>query len=434
MVTLRYVVTGTGRCGTVGLAAALTSVGIPCSHERFFNGNNLEEALRRMETNGGENSLCSKHCGLPGQRDQVIAESSYLGAPYLGASCFAATTIIHAVRDPWKVILSFLNNIQFFRGEPEHEHERFIYSVLPQLHEMDNPVDRAVYYYIRWNRLIETLARSRWPGRYILHHIEDGPKLLLRKLGLTEDLIGLCQMKEDVNSFKEWPGELRDLVPPQRMRFEQINASNYASELRKLAKRYGYEAPSREEAPVEPVSDKAAPGSANEIRFAQVPRSLEAGYRSYNLVRWRTDCYALPQGEKPIDLEATTEDLLRELVERGEVVIARCLSELKAKVDEVSRQRIATAGRGLPALVESGYRCFNLVFWGSEYYALHQQSLEGFALETAGAHALKESMDRGIVLVAPSLREVREKVDQVVRKHPELEEFKPFWEISGYAE
>lgn len=431
MAQLRYLVTGTGRSGTVGLAIALTSVGIPCSHERFFHGNSLEEALCLMEANGGKNSLCSQHCGLPGQTDRVAAESSYMTAPYLGAPCFAATTVIHAVRNPWKVILSFLNNVQFFRGEPEHEHERFVYSVLPQLHEIGNSVDRAVYYYIRWNRLIETLSRKRRFGRYIFHRIEDGPEPLLRKLSLTEDLIGRCRKKDDANSFKEWPGELRALAPVQRMRVEHINASNYSGELRKLAKRYGYKAPISEEAAADPITEEAGPGGANEIRFAQVPRSLEAGYRRYNLVRWRTACYALPQGEKPIDLETATEDLLKEQVDRGEVLVAGCLSELKAKVDEVSLQGLATAGRGLPILVESGYRCYNLVFWGSEYYALHQQSLMGLALETAETHVLKESMSQGIVLVAPSLREVREKVDQVVHKFPELESGKPFRELRG---
>jgi hypothetical protein len=146
MVKLRYIVTGTGRSGTVGLAAPLSSAGIPTCHERFFSGNSPEEALYLMQTNGRANSLCSQYCGLSKCGDRVVAESSYMAAPFLGAACFASTTVVHAVRNPWKVILSFLNGIQFFRGEPERE--LFISSVLTHVQDVALAVDRAARYYI----------------------------------------------------------------------------------------------------------------------------------------------------------------------------------------------------------------------------------------------------------------------------------------------
>ena len=425
MVQFRYIVTGTGRSGTVALATVLTSVGIPCSHERFFNGSSLEKPIRLMKSLGGENSLCSHYSGLPRQQDRVVAESSYMAVPYLDAPCFAATTVIHAVRNPWKVILSFLNNIQFFRGEPEHEHERFVYAVLPQLHDINNPVDRAVYYYIHWNRIIETLTLKRGREQYIFHRIEDGPEVLLRKLGISEDLIKRTQKNDEVNIFKKWPGELRDLAPAQRVRIEQINASNYVAELLRVAKRYGYEGEWAEESPRKAVFTAGLEEGRCEGRFARIPRILEAGYRGYNLVRWRADCYALPQGEN-IDLEAVPESELKEHVDRYYVVVARRLSELKQKLDELSNNRVQGAGRGLPLLLESGYRCYNLVLWGRDYYALHQQSLSNLALETARAQVLRKFRNQGTLLIAESLREAREKVDWIVGQYPELENGKPF--------
>lgn len=422
---LRYLVTGTGRSGTVGLAAALTSAGIPCSHERFFKGVRLEETVRLLDTQGGENSLCSQSCGLPRPKSPVRAESSYLAAPYLNASCLAAATVIHAVRNPWKVILSFLNHIQFFRGEPEHEHERFVYAVLPQLHAIDNPVDRAVYYYIHWNRMIERLARNRGPKRYLWHRVEDGPECLLRKLNLPEDVIARCRKKEDANTFREWPKELRDRASAQRVRVEHLYAGKYAAELRNLAKEYGYETPTAAATHGKTMSGGVLGEGRYEVRFFRKPRLLEAGYRGYNLVRWRTDCFALPQGGKPIDLEKTVGAQLREQVARGDLVVARRLAELKQKVDEMSGRRVRNRGRGLPLLVEHGYRCYNLVLWGREYYALHQQSLADFALEKARASLLEQFRAQGILVIAPSLRAAREKVDQVVRKHPELERGQP---------
>jgi hypothetical protein len=422
MVQLRYIVTGTGRSGTVALATILTHAGIPCSHERFFSGKSLEESLYLIAANGGENSLCSQHCGLPRSEEQVMAESSYMAAPYLGAPCLAATTVVHAVRNPWRVILSFLNNIHFFRGEPEHEHERFIYSVLPQLHEIGNPIDRAVSYYFHWNRMIETLARRRWRQRYIFHRIEDGAEPLLKKLGLSANLSERSLKNENVNSFRDWPGEMRDLTPAQQVRVEHINASIFAAQLQKLAKRYGYDVPTAEES----VRGNDASGLCSRDRLAQRPRLLEAGYRGYNLVRWQSHCYALPQGEQSIDLEVIPEAQLKEQVDQGQVVIAGYLSELKQKLDEVGSLRTHSADRGLPLLMESGYRGYNLVLWGGEYYALHQYSFPKLSLETVNMDALNEYMVQGSILVAPSLCEARERVDRMVGNRPELERGQPF--------
>ena len=443
---LRFIVTGTGRSGTVGLASLLTDVGFPCSHERFFNGTSLEESLRLMEANDGENSFCSRHFGLPGQTDPVVAESSYMAAPYLDQPSLAGATIIHAVRNPWKVILSFLNHLHFFRGEPEQEHEKFIYSVLPQLHEIDNSVDRAVYYFIHWNRMIETLARKQRVklhggflglcqrtlqelsrqrrSCYIFHRIEDGPTTLLRKLGLSKKLIRQSQ-KTNMNAFKDWPRELGSHAPISWVRIEHINASKYAKELRILAKRYGYRAPHSEQSPTKPRSEEADSRGEFEVRFSQVPRLLEAGYRGYNLVRWQTACYALPQGES-IDLEVMAEDVLKEKEVRSEIFVAPCLSKLKAKLDEVNRKPVEAAAANPPILIESAYRCFNLVLWRREYYALHQQSLCGLALGTTPETVLKEFLFQGTLLIAPSLREAKEQVDQLVRQHPQLENGQPF--------
>lgn len=355
---LCYIVTGTGRSGTVGLAASLSAAGIPCSHERFFSGNSLAEALRLIDSNGGENSFCSRHCGLPGQTDHIRAESSYMAAPYLNKLALAETTVIHAVRNPWHVILSFLNNIQFFRGEPEHEHEQFVYSVLPRLHTIDNPIDRAVYYYIHWNAMIETLGRKqrtklhygflggcqrrmdrflrrRQRGWFIFHRIEDGTKSLLRKLGISKELIAQSQIKTELNSFKEWPRELRHHDPVRQFRIEDLNASKYARELKHMASKYGYESPQPEGSRFH-SRQEATSTDGSQCRSAPVPRMLEAGYRGFNLVRWRSYCYALPQYES-INLQSTPDEMLKERVSSGEIFLAQSLSRLKEKVEEISK-------------------------------------------------------------------------------------------------
>ena len=45
---LKYLVTGTGRCGTVYMARILTSIGIPCGHETIFDYRGTRGARKRL--------------------------------------------------------------------------------------------------------------------------------------------------------------------------------------------------------------------------------------------------------------------------------------------------------------------------------------------------------------------------------------------------
>jgi hypothetical protein len=116
---IRYIVAGTGRNGSVNIARVLTSVGIPCAHERFFDGCSFEEAMERMRTNTRLDSECSRDAGhiLPPETE-VEAISSYMVVPFLSHPYFSGMTLIHLVRNPIKVILSFINDMKFFHWYP----------------------------------------------------------------------------------------------------------------------------------------------------------------------------------------------------------------------------------------------------------------------------------------------------------------------------
>ncbi len=414
MVKLRYIVTGTGRSGTVGLACALSSAGLYSSHERFFHGNSLPNALHLLETNGGSNSWCSSRSGLAEWGEQVVAESSYLVAPFLAESYFANTTIIHAVRNPWKVILSFVNDIQFFRGEPEHEHEVFIYAVLPRLHDLRSPIDRAIYYYLHWNQMIERLAQKQEPGHYFFHRVEDGPEGLLRQLGVAEEAIRSCLKKNDVNSFKDWQ-QGRELLPSlPRFEVEHIERSRYTADLGQLAQRYGYERPPLSSSErVEPIPAAILWENGWEWRFAQEPYLVETGYRGFNLVRWQRDCYAVHQVLGPMDLTTVPESILQDNLERGTIVIGGSPKEVKKKVDD--QARLGSCREAL--LVETGYRGFNLVLWRGDYYGFNQ-SLGPRDLRTIPESFIQDQMKRKAILVGHSLQEVKKKVDGLARSFP----------------
>src|SRR6516225_10533359 len=96
---LSFLIVGTGRSGTVYLARLLTGVGIPCSHERVFNGNDIDDAIRALEAPGGKNSECSRYFGLD-EHTLPLAESSYMAVPFLLHPWLADAAIIHVVRDP----------------------------------------------------------------------------------------------------------------------------------------------------------------------------------------------------------------------------------------------------------------------------------------------------------------------------------------------
>lgn len=232
MIDLDYLVTGTGRCGTVNLAMTLTSVGVPCSHERFFNGNSLEEAVALLRTHGGRNSHCSaSNAGLPTDGRDVKACASYMAAPFLADPFFAGKTIVHVVRHPVKVVLSFLNDIGFFSyPDTDHAHESFIYKHLKGIADIGDPMDRAAFYYVGWNKMIRENGRDR---RVVFHRIEDGPDALLEKLNLPRPAAGGCYRNEACNTW-----------PDKKVRYtaEDIGESKYSEELFALAEQFGYAA------------------------------------------------------------------------------------------------------------------------------------------------------------------------------------------------
>jgi hypothetical protein len=147
---LRYLVTGTGRSGTVFMARLLTSVGIPCSHEMIFDYHGLDQAIARMQ---GQESLelswvsRARHEQDHWQEHEpwlldlfsVEAESSYMAAPFLRHDSIKEAKIIHVVRDPVKVVNSYCNYLYFYKsGIAENSYEDFVYTHLPEL-KLDMP-------------------------------------------------------------------------------------------------------------------------------------------------------------------------------------------------------------------------------------------------------------------------------------------------------
>lgn len=187
---LKYLITGTGRCGTVFMARFFTSLGIPCGHESVFDFNGLEIAKKKIS---GELSPCLSFISIQKWVDnqwleepawledvtKIEAESSYMAAPYLNDSVLDNTTKIHIIRNPFKVISSFCHSINYFqKSDPSNKWEDFIYKNLPQLKQEMSQYDRASLFYILWNKMIEKSKPN------FLFKIEDNLEKIIKFIRL----------------------------------------------------------------------------------------------------------------------------------------------------------------------------------------------------------------------------------------------------------
>lgn len=204
MIKLDYLITGTGRCGTVYLARCLTKWGIPCGHESIFTYEGVRGAIRRLNKEVPISlSVASKMDWTP---ENVVhnpdyvdvsnlrADSSYMAAIDLGTEILYNTKIIHVVRHPFKVIHSFVNHIDYFKGGNPFSlvYEQFIYRNMPVLKQEMPPYDKASLFYVLWNELIE-------PHADLFYRLEDDVKLVQDFLGVSGDPFPNTK----INTFKK---------------------------------------------------------------------------------------------------------------------------------------------------------------------------------------------------------------------------------------
>jgi hypothetical protein len=218
------------------MARLFTSLGIPCGHEAIFDWRGYRWAEKRL--NGDAAIACSSASSVslingkwlpePAWVDpsQIVAESSYLAAPFLQEPILDEVPVIHVVRHPVKVINSFCNYLGYFQSNRgQNSYEQIIYRWIPELKKQMPPYDRAALYYVLWNDLID-LGRPN-----LFHRIEDGIAPVLEFLGTN----GECYNNTKINSqAKSGP----------RFAFEDIESQEIRQ--RVLEKCFQYEYPSPE--------------------------------------------------------------------------------------------------------------------------------------------------------------------------------------------
>ena len=217
-----FAVVGTGRCGTVFFAKLLTAIGLPCGHERIFGPDGLEGALKFNH----QNSEVAINSGLSNKNNFFVAESSYMAVPFLEHSLLSDATIIHAVRNPIKVILSFHNKLQYWHSAYPNRWESFIEN---HVNLNGSSLDKCCSYVVQWNRKIEE-AKKR---KYHRVRLEDGIDELLKFLKCNQSI-----NIPPSNTFEEWENKKPRLLNPATS--DDILNSQYGNEVKKLMSDYGY--------------------------------------------------------------------------------------------------------------------------------------------------------------------------------------------------
>lgn len=127
---MRLLISGTGRCGTQWIAAALTTAGLPCTHERHWT--------RRRHGDG-----------------PWTAEASWPAAPY---TPMPGAYIVHLVRHPLAVIRSRLSGGLFANPTPLRKLAAWTYEQAPEIWQGRTELERAALHWVAWNRLVAGAA------------------------------------------------------------------------------------------------------------------------------------------------------------------------------------------------------------------------------------------------------------------------------------
>lgn len=192
------------------MARLLTSLEIPCGHEAVFDWRGYLWAQKRLD--GQERLQCSNastmqlrdghYNPIPEWVDtsRIVAESSYMAAPFLRSQILRGTSLVHVVRNPVDVINSFCNYLHYFQSPiASNTYEQFIYRHVPDLRGEMSQYARAAMYYVEWNRMIEAASPA------VVFRIEDAPTPVLSFLGKSgnhfDDRTVNTQKQPGVKSF-----------------------------------------------------------------------------------------------------------------------------------------------------------------------------------------------------------------------------------------
>lgn len=215
---LKYIVVGTGRCGTVYMARVLTELGFPCGHETIFN----ERGIFLQSKDWDLSKISQETTGnWLEDKTKIVADSSYMAVPHMYN--FPNSKIIHVIRDPIKVIRSFFYGMNYFcSSKASNPWEEYIYKYLPELKKDMTQIERCCLYYVLWNEMIFK--------KDLLVKLEDGEDSILKFFNSNKKLA----VSSKTNTFTLENGFRKELY------VEHIPNGEIKQRLLEYAQRIGY--------------------------------------------------------------------------------------------------------------------------------------------------------------------------------------------------
>jgi hypothetical protein len=229
---LKFIVTGTGRSGTVYMARVLTSLGVPCGHESVFTQDKERKIMGRLYgfVEPTISDVADNHGWL--EISELVADSSYMAVPYLGHEEIQEIPVIHVVREPLSVISSFVKDLKYFQLLEDNEFnaqgwEDWMYSQVTEINMYETPLERACCFWTTWNQRIEDACKDR---PYYFKRVEEAFKPdFFEFLGIREQEVKFRNKKTNTMRKRD-----RDFS------IEEIPDGKAKEDFLAMRKRYGY--------------------------------------------------------------------------------------------------------------------------------------------------------------------------------------------------
>ena len=209
---LKFIITGTGRCGTLYLSKLLSFCNIFCGHETIFDYSSWNVILQRIFNDKKLNlsKIAKDTYGDYLLDNSIEADSSYMAMPYLNLNVFDSCKFVHLIRHPENVINSFCHYLNYFYDEAflslnefDKNYLNFIYKHVPDIKKYKNPYDRAAYFYLFWNNQIEEKLKNKNKILIKIEEINKNKSLEdFLRIKIPEDFQNISTNKNKEKKFK----------------------------------------------------------------------------------------------------------------------------------------------------------------------------------------------------------------------------------------
>ena len=204
MDTHRFVITGTGRCGTSYMSTVMQACRIITGHEQKYTADGYKP------------------------NPFIRGDASWLAVPYLDRF---TGYVLHLVRHPLDVINSYTGIGFFDDGDQHGGWSEFSRTHAPDVWEHDTPVERAMAWYVTWNRRIEEYAHKRLQVEQV-----TGEELV--------DLVryaGAHHAPWEIQKYVDQVPTHTNSRERAELTWEDLPAGELKAELEQMAKDYGYD-------------------------------------------------------------------------------------------------------------------------------------------------------------------------------------------------